>query len=242
MPDRAYTVSPVISTDSQGREVISDLSVTTNGSSIGHDGQVKDWQNDYYTDNQGQVHHRYSDVAPDVEDQGISFNEDEYIETLLNSNPMFSEAQQWANENLSSDQLDEYNRLIDTSDLDDLHKAMDWLVEQYTTRVDTSKTYEPEQVEEEVEADEEELTDSDRMAINAAVHSLNKSEALDYMVDDWEEHIAYAEQSGDETYATVAAATASFHAGEVTAQEAIDYCMANCNMKELARVYKHLMT
>jgi hypothetical protein len=239
VPSQGYTVNPVYSDDASEQQIV-DLEVISGRNSVGNDGQVKNWQNDYFEDEYGNVHHRFEEVELEDESTPNTFNEDEYVELLLESNPKFYHAQQWAIDNLSDVELEEYNRLIDTSDLGDLHKAMDWLVEQYEQFADVPEASEPEQVEEEVE--EEDLTESDKMAINAAVHSLNQTEALDYLADDWQEHVQYAEQSGDETYATVAAATASFHAGEVTAQEAIDYCMSNCNMKELARVYKHLMT
>lgn len=239
MPSQGYTVNPVYSDDASEQQLI-DLEVIGGRSSVGNDGQVKNWQNDYFEDDQGNVHHRFSEVELNDESDPMSFNEDEYIETLLESNPIFLDAQKWAVENLSDVELEEYNRLIDTSDLGDLHRAMDWLVEQYEQFADVPEASEPEQVEEEV--DEEDLSESDKMAINAAVHSLKKTEALDYVADDWQEQVALAEQAGDETYATVAAATASFHAGEVTAEEAIQYCMETCNMKELARVYKHLMS
>ena len=239
MPSQGYTVNPVYSDDASEQSIV-DLEVIGSRNAVGNDGLVKNWQNDYYEDSQGQLHHRFEEVELNDESDLTSFDEDEYIELLIDSNPVFPHALQWASENMSESELEEYNRLIDTSDLDDLHMAMDWLVEQYQMFGDASEADEPEQVEEDLV--EEELTESDKMAINAAVHQLNQSEALDYMVDDWMEQGEIAEQSGDETYAAVAAATAAFHAGEVTAQEAIDYCMNTCSMKELARVYKHLMS
>ena len=242
MPSQGYTVSPVYSDDSSEQHIVDLQVIGGRNTAVGNDGQVRGWQNDYYEDGEGELHHRFEDVELNDESDPMSFDEDEYVELLLESNPKFYHAQQWAIDNMSEEELEEYNRLIDTSDLDDLHMAMDWLVEQYEKFADFTEDSEPEQVEEEEEVDDEELTESDRMAINAAVHSLNKSEALDYMAADWIEQGEIAEQNGDETYVAVAAATAAFHAGEVTAQEAIDYCMANCSMKELARVYKHLMS
>ena len=235
MSSQGYTVNPVYSDDATEQELV-DLQVIRGHSALGHDGQVQGWENDYYEDSEGQMHHRFSDVEFDEEDLGNSFNEDEYIEALLESNPHYSDAQRWATENLSDDELEEYNRLIDSSDLDDLHEAMEWLLEQYEQYGDLSVD-DLEDVDDEISG----LTPEETQILSDAVDSLQEQEPDEYVVDSWKVAALEADASGDPTYAMVASATASFHAGELTADEAISYVMESCDLKDLSRVYKYLM-
>ena len=46
----------------------------------------------------------------------------------------------------------------------------------------------------------------------------------------WVEMASKAEQAGDMTYAVVAQATAAFHAGEISAEQAIGYCTKHCSL------------
>ena len=238
MPDKAYTVSPVITINDQGQEVISDLSVSTGHSAdVGRDGQVRGVEFDYYEDNKGQIRHRFSEVELESERQSPSdFDESEYIGALLEANPTIADAQQWAEHNLPQEWVDDYNNKIESGDLDDLHKAVEWLLEQYENR---SQNSEPEQVQEDDEM--EDLSDEEKAVLAEAVENLQQSEAEgEDVAEQWQMAVELAEDSGDETYAMVAAATAAFHAGDISAEEAIDYCLNSCDLKELSRVYKYI--
>ena len=236
-------VSPVVTVNDQGQEVISDLSVSTNRPGVGRDGQVVNWQDDYVEDSEGRIHHMFENVELQSDrDDGIHFDEDAYVQALMDSNPDISKAQDWAVENLPEEWLDEYNKTIDTGNLDDLHKAVDWLMRQYGERTinepepDTTQNIEEDPEEPEME----ELSEEETEILNNAVDNLERQEAMPEYVNDWQEQVELAQESGDETYAQVAAATAAFHAGQVTAEEAIDFCLSNCDLKDLARVYKML--
>ena len=243
MPNQPMQVNPVITVNDNGQEVISDLSVSTGHSgAVGRDGQVKNADFDYYEDQYGQVHHRFSDIElqSDKKDQGIYFDESEYIDALIEANPKIPAAQQWCMDNLPAEWIDDYNKQIESGSLDEMNQAVEWLLEQYGQRqtVD-NRSQEQEEMPEDPEMDE--LSEEETEILNNAVDNLERQEAIPEMAADWQEEVEIAQQSGDETYATVAAATAAFHAGQVSAEEAIDFCLTNCDLKELARVYNNLL-
>ena len=238
MPDKAYTVSPVITTNDRGEEVISDLSVSSGNRGVGHDGQVHNWQNDYIEDSEGRIHHVFENVELD-EDQGNVYREEQYIEALIEANPEITAAQQWAVENLPDEWVEEYDKMIETGDLDELNKAVEWLLEQYASRPQSSQP-DPQEVQEEDET--EDLTDEEHEILNTVVEDLQQQEAMGQEVAaDWQYAVQQAEEAGDDAYAHVAAATAAFHDGDVTAEEAIAFCLENVPLKDLARVYRHMM-
>ena len=243
MPNQPMSVSPVIGFNDYGEEVITDLSVSTGrGSAVGRDGQVENWQFDYIEDSEGQVHHRFSEVEldSDREDQGIHFDESEYIGALMDANPELEAARLWASEHLPDELLEYYNERIDVADLDGLNEAVEWLLLQYAQR-DEWEAIADEDSEDEDE-DSGELTEEEHEMLVNAVEQLEQQEADPYVADDWQDQVDIANESGDVTYATVAAATAAFHSGEVTSEEAIEYCLQNCDLRDLARVYHHLTT
>jgi hypothetical protein len=60
------------------------------------------------------------------------------------------------------------------------------------------------------------------------------------VAETWQEIVYQAEQAGDDTYAGIAAATASYHNGDVTAEEAIQFVFANYDLQDIARVYRQI--
>ena len=168
-------------------------------------------------DSEGKYHHLFEDISLESEEQERSnFNEDQYVEALYEINPDLEDAVTWGTENLSPDLLNVYNKKIDSDSLSDLNEAVEFILDQYRNRTQDA----PPQVKEEESDDSEvdELSEEETQILNDA-----------------------AQESGNETYALVAAATSSFHAGEVSAQEAIDFCLNNCDLKELSQVYQYLM-
>ena len=57
---------------------------------------------------------------------------------------------------------------------------------------------------------------------------------------EWQSAVDEAYAVGDEAYAAVAAATAAYHNGDVTAQEAIDWAIQNVPKADLLRVIRQL--
>ena len=238
MPNKPMSVSPVYGEDESGQQVLVDLDVSTgaHAGAVDRSGHVRDWQFDYQEDSEGRLHHIFQDVELESEQDPLSFNEDAYIDALLESNPLIREAQAWANENLPGPVLDQYNDAIDNGDLKQLNEAIEWLVSEYQSAAPTEEVQE---VEEESEVDD--LSEEEQEILDKTVDLLSQQEPEgEYVADQWQDAVHQAEESGDETYAMVAAATAAFHAGDVTAEEAINYCLQNTDLKDLARVYKHL--
>ena len=236
MPDRGYTVNPVYTESETGEQVISDLQVSTRGDSVGRDGHVRDWQMDYIEDSEGRIHHVFENVELES-DKGIHFDEDAYVEALLESHSEFRQAQAWANENMPSALLEQFNNAIDNGDLGELNEAVEWLVNEYRSAAEAQP-----EMEETIEDPEmDELSEEETEILNKTVDLLEKQEpAGEEIAQDWQEAVEQAQEVGDDTFAMVAAATAAFHSGEVSAEDAVNYCLNNANLKDLARVYKHL--
>ena len=237
MPDQGYTIEPVYTENDQGQQVLSDMSVrSTAYRGVGRDGQVQDWQFDYQEDSEGRVHHVFENVELD-EDRGYSFNEYEYIEALIEANPEITAAQQWAVENLPDEWVEDYDKMIESGSLEEMNKAVEWLLEQYASGQVESDS-ESQEVQEEEGND---LTEEEHEILNTVVEDLQQQEAMGQEVAaDWQYAVQQAEEAGDDAYAMVAAATAAFHDGDVTADDAIAFCLENVPIKELARVYKQM--
>ena len=242
MPDRAYTVNPVYSENGLGEEYIADLSVVPSGHSgaVGRDGQVRNWETDYYTDAQDQMHHRFENVELESDNGPSTFNEDAYIEAIHESYPQLTDAVAWAADNLPQEWIDEYNAKIDSDDLDDLHSAVEWMLQQYAEYGDVDA----DNILEEIEADVEmaELSEEETEILNNVVEELQSSEPTPEYVSEWNDAYDVAVEAGDETFAQVAQVTALFHAGEMSGEEAIDYCLNHCDLKELSRVYNYIQS
>ena len=231
------TVNPVYTEDSEGRQVISDLEVSTGrGDVVGRDGMDRGWQNDWIEDSEGRLHHVFENVELES-DKGIHFDEDAYVEALLESHSEFRQAQAWANENMPATLLERFNNAVDNGDLGELNEAVEWLISEYRSAAEA-----PPQMEETVEDQEmDELSEEETEILNKTVDLLEQQEpAGEEVAGQWQDAVEQAQDSGDETYAMVAAATAAFHSGEVSAEDAVNYCLNNANLRDLARVYKHL--
>lgn len=237
MPDRAYTISPVISEDQYGREVVTDFSVDSGReSAVGRDGQVRGWENDYYEDDQGVMHHRFSET--ELQEDDNTFDEDEYIGALLESNPVISDAIAWGTDNLPQEWLDQYNQQIDSGSLDDLHEALEWLLQQYAEHGNVAEVKDESEEEESEDLTFDDLSEEEKEAVELVVSDLYVQEPQGTeTADKWQYAAQEAEESGDTPYALVAAVTAAFHQGKMTSEEAVSYCIENVPMQELARVY-----
>ena len=58
--------------------------------------------------------------------------------------------------------------------------------------------------------------------------------------EDWQDVCDHYQESGQEVHAAIAAATASFHAGEVSADDAINYILQNYNNEEVILAYQQM--
>jgi hypothetical protein len=243
MPNQSYTVSPVIQEGEGGSHIVG-ASVSSTHSVVGRDGQVRGWESDYVENEVGQTVHRFSQAELES-DSPSTFNDDEYTSALLEAHPQLGEAIQWAATNLPSELSEDFNDKVNSGDLEKVNNAVEWLLGHYNEHAGEALLNENPTADEEEESGFEDqlqdLSDQEVEALNEAVESLESQEPEgDMVAAQWQDYVEDALNSGDETFATVAAATAAFHSGEVSADEAISHCLTTCNLKELSRVYKAL--
>ena len=124
-----------------------------------------------------------------------------------------------------------------------MSEVLDFSESEIQQMLDNLDKFTPEEVQEvEEDSEVEELSEQEQEILDKTVDLLSQQEAEgEYVADQWQEVVHQAEAAGDETYAIVAAATAAFHSQDVTAEEAINYCLQTANLKDLARVYKHIV-
>jgi hypothetical protein len=190
-------------------------------------------QDEYVELNDGSVHHQFENVS--LQEEG-EFNPEEYYETLASSDPRIPAALQWSATNLPPELIQQYNDALDNDDTDTVNQLLEYILEQYPE--DEYINPEDEYTEED---DDYELTEEDQAVVDAIVDDMSQQPALgEEVAQSWQEAVYAAEQAGDDTYAGIAAATASYHAGQVSAEEAINFVLENYNIKDIARVYKQL--
>ena len=249
-PERAYTVEPVISTDEAGEETIQDFAVIGDHSetiAAFNRGELNDWT----PDSEGRYHYNYQDVEEESEYDPSSFNESEYIEAIYESNPQLEDAISWGIDNLSQDQLAAYNQAVENGNLDELHDAVSWLLRQYEENGDYEETIIDEEEDEEPKG-ESLLTDDaseriDELSDDDADELANTMDALIDMEPggentayEWEQLAVDADDAGDVCTSYVAALTAQYHAGNISAEEAIADAINSFDIQQLKQVYRQL--
>jgi len=233
----AYTVTPSGVND-QGQPT---------GYDVSHDngGHYKDWQQDFVEDEKGKMHHVFESVQLEDDTQSaLAYDDDAYIAALIEANPNLSAAQEWASNNLPIEQIEEFNAMINSPDLKDVNTAIERLIAQYED--EASNQVEQSTEEQSPEEDEEPLTyetldDEEREIVDTAIENLSSNEALGSEVADaWTQASEQAAEAGDDCYAGIAAMTASFHHGEITADEAIRFVFDNYEFGDIVRVYSQI--
>lgn len=182
--------------------------------------------------NDGSRHHVMENAS--IREDG-EFDIDEYYTELQNSDPRIPQALDWAADNLPADLIEQYNQAIDSNDLDTVNQVLEYILSNYPS----DESFDP---DDESLQEEPELTEDDQAVIEAITEQLADQPPLgDYAADEWESYARQAAENGDDpAFVGVATATAAYHSGEVTAQEAIDWVLANYDLKDVARVYQHL--
>lgn len=242
-PEQGFTVSPVV-TETDSGEVVTDFSVSQTAYL-----DSRGWEDDFVMDSEGQYRHIMQDVELEDESSPMSFNEGDYIDAIYESNPQLNAAIEWGGENLTQPELDSYNRAVESGSLDELNEAVQWILNRYEQEGFAPPQTTTDEVEEQ-SGEGESLLDSDTIE---RVESLSDDEA-DYLTDvvdtlasnepagaeyaeQWENYAVQAEDAGDTCASFVAAMTAQYHAGSISAEEAIATAMNNFDLKDLQRVY-----
>lgn len=231
-----YTVDPVYEDSSAGQEIVDVQIRQTGHSAVGRDGVYRGWQDDYTSDSQGRsIYDPKNGLDELAESPVVGFNEEEYTAALLESNPEIPKALDYALDHAPQGFIDEYNAAVDAGNLDKIHQMLELMLKEYHEFSPVDEPIEDEPGDDSVAMDDE-VSDAD---FSDAVDGLNNAEAGGT-------EVAYtfleaAEQSEDPLYKDFCMATASFHRGEVSSDEAINTIINKYGMKEAARMYKHFM-
>ena len=232
MPDKAYTVSPVYTEDATGQQVITDLEVSSGHNVVGRDGQYRGWEDDWTSDSQGRSVYDPKDNFDELgESPVVGFDEGDYTEALLESNPVIGPALDWASDgNMPDEFVDAYNKAVDSGNLDQIHSMLDIVIQQYLEHGGVVE--EPEQ---EVDL-EEPLSDEESTQFAEVLDELTEQEPAGM------EHaygwLEAAEQwQADPCMSAVCQATADFHNGSASATEVIDALTSRFTPRELAKAY-----
>ena len=91
-----YTVEPVYEDSATGQQIV-DVQVreTANGA-VGRDGQYQGWRDDYTSDAYGEPVYDPHIIDELAESPVVGFDEGEYIDALLDSNPLITPALEFA--------------------------------------------------------------------------------------------------------------------------------------------------
>jgi hypothetical protein len=219
-----YTISPVYD-EATGQ--VTDFDVDN-----GYQGYRSE-ASDYIELDDGTTHHVFDNVS--IREDG-EFDSDDYYSTLAESDPRIPSALEWSATNLPPELIQQYNEAIDNDDFDTINRTIEYILAQYSeanpdTDIEDTNS----------EEDEVELTEEDQQVVEAISESLSQQPPLGVDVaDEWDSVSQQAEASGDSVYAAVAQATAAYHAGSISASDAISWVLDNYPLKEVARVYNHL--
>ena len=237
----AWTCTPDITTDDATGDVVTGFSVNSDRQGVlDNKGQVVGMDGDYYEDEYGQTHHHFEDVEITDDYDADEYNDSEYIAALHESVPGLAEAVEWCAEGFTADEAEWYNEMIDSDDPDDLHEAIDYLLTKWMEAA-LDEEMEADANEEGEDIDESEWSTEQSEQLVAVSESLMATEPGGYeQAEYWQEFCDSAAAAGDEVLAGVAAATACFHDGEITAEEAIEYVIQNFPPNEVERAWNYI--
>lgn len=228
MPHTGYTVTPVLSEDSNGQEYVSDFALNE-----GHNIPADAYNQYDFNESTGEVTHRYStDYEYDPDRQLTEHIDNTYASALVEANPGLPEAINWASSGgLPGELIDDFNAAIDSGDPEQINPAIDWLLQNFE---DAGGLLE------ETGAPDEEL-DDETFALGQEIIA-DLQEAEPEYVDSFEmdEVAKEALNLGDQCLAEAATLSAQFHRGEVEAADAINYMIDNYSADDLLRVAEAL--
>lgn len=165
-PSRGMECTPVFSGDdafAPNGEI--QLEVSHTGGNSNRSGGYEGAENDYAYDESTDQYHfvGVSDEQMAVDPQSSGFDEETYLHQMIEAEPIITEAIQWGTENLPAEMIDEYNAIVDnTDDLDELHNAVNWIVDTYNASMaEAQSQYEVEAYEQDQPVTQEEVDSVD---------------------------------------------------------------------------------
>ena len=164
-----------------------------------------------------------ADYTPDITE--------EYLSSVLEAYPNLEEAQNWAFNNWTDQQVEDFNKAVNTGEPSEMMPKIEQLMEEFYN------------AEPEVASVEEEPTNEiTAEAIVEAYDTLNQQEpeGLESAYE-WMNAASQAKDAGDEVMADVLSLTAEFHRGNITAEEAFQQALERHPTDKLAAVYQQMM-
>lgn len=227
----ANTLTPT--TDAEGNVTGYDLQQDNGGHWKGN-------QQDYVEFQDGSVHHRFENVEVNEDDFDYDAYTD-YYDTLAKSIPNLPVVLDWASNYLPQNYIQEYNDALEANDLETVNQTLEHIVALYGEQGSSKFQEEQDYRNEEEDDSEEDWTEEDQEELNDTISQLYEAEPQgEEYAESWQSVVEQAQEVGDDTYAAVAAATAAFHNGEVSAEEAVNYVLSNFDIRDVERVYRHM--
>ncbi len=156
--------------------------------------------------------------------------DEEYQQAIRELYPDIQDALEYALHNKTQEWIISFNKKIDGGNFDEYVPLIEELMEEYRLTVPAPVSEEeltdaPEVTEEEIDAVIEPMLEAEPDGMETAYGWLQAAE----------EH-----QSSNPVYSAICSATASFHDGSMTAEEAIAYVLENHPIDEVIQIYQYL--
>lgn len=217
------TVSPVVSDDGSQERIV-DFEVST-GPRL-RNGMAPDADTYYQEDEQGRFVFQ-DDGFQEEHDDGIRFDEEDYIATLLESDPNIQASIEWASTALPPEMIEKFNNAINTGDIDSINKELEWLINLYLT--ENAEAFED--GDEEIE----EISDAE---FADAVEGLMEMEPAG--TETAFAFLEAAQQTEDPAFKDAYRLTAQYHRGEIGSEDAIQSMIERHGLNAAAAVFREL--
>ena len=241
--NRGYVVTPEIGMNDDGTEYVADYSVSTPGHSQPNTEQF------YEEDNNGDLvfdEEQFDAELQEYDSEEVEYDPDqEYVDAIHDLFPNAAALLAIAADEYSQEDVEAYNKALDEGDWSVVIPFLEQITKDFGHLATDTKavedSYESEESDEEEEEGEDYLdqwTEEEYEILNEEVQPLLMQEADSSHVDHWQDE---ANNATDPVYQGIAAATAAFHAREVSAQEAINYVLENYPKDEVISIYRSIV-
>ena len=232
MPHQGYTVTPVMSEDSNGQEYVSDFQLDA-----GHNIPADAFNQYDFNEATGEVTHRFS-TDSDPDEEFVQDIDSQYEQALLAANPDLPSAIEWASRGgISGELIDEFNNAMESGDPELMNPAIQWLLQNFEESGDQYEYAE----DDEGEGAPDEALDPETYALGEEIIADLQEAEPEFVVSfDMDEVAKEALNTGDQCLAEAATLSAQFHRGEIEAADAINYMLDNYMADDLLRVAEAL--
>jgi len=220
MPNQAMTYTPDVVMGDDGQE---HLSVDSGTISTRSGGSV---EIETYEDENGNTRYRIDEEDYQQDGDYQPSNDEQYIEAIFELYPNYEEAMEFYSQVWSEEQVDAWNQMVDRLEPDELIPAIEEVMAEYDA-------LNPQPQEQATDITEDDVNQAYAEALDAEPQG-------DELAYNYMEVAVAAQEEGDACLSGVAALTAAFHRGEITAAEAYEQALSKYDINDLARVYQLL--